>query len=270
MSKELFVFEGNQVRWLQESDRILFCATDVAKALGYSNPRDAISKHCKGVAFYDTLNTAGGAQQVRFIAEPDLYRLIVHSKLPTAAEFERLVFEEILPSINKHGAYMTDEALEKALTSPDFLIQLATQLKDEQQKRRALEQQAAIDAPKVAFADAVTVSNSCILIRDLAKLLTQNGITIEGKAPGEKRLFAWMRANGYLMKARRGSSSYNLPTQKAANLGLFRVQEWITQKADATPAIRMTTRVTGKGQRYFLDVLAKQQQESENGGKDYH
>lgn len=248
-----FEFEGKPVRMAQTEQGVpLWCATDVAKALGYVNPAKAIRQHCKGGPIWAPLESAGGKQKTRFITEGDVYRLIVNSKLASAQEFEKLVFEQILPSVRKTGAYMTEETIEKALTNPDFLIQLATQLKTEQEERRKLEQQAAIDAPKVIFADAVSASDNTILIRDLAKLLRQNGVQISGKDCGEKRLYEWLRNHGYIMKAKRGSSSYNLPTQKSMNLGLFVVRESVQQIPGQAPKTRYTTRVTGKGNAILL------------------
>lgn len=122
----------------EASGKVLFCGKDVAEALGYKETAKAIREHCKGVSEMDT-PTKGGIQKMKFISEGDLYRLITHSKLPSAEKFERWVFDEVLPTIHKHGVYMTEQTLQKALTSPDFLIQLATQLKDEQTKREQLE-----------------------------------------------------------------------------------------------------------------------------------
>lgn len=135
MNIQPFDFQGHEVRVIAEDpEKPLWVARDVATALGYKNPADAIKRHCKGVAIHDTLHTAGGAQKVRVIAEPDLYRLIVGSDLETAQEFERVVFEEVLPSIRKRGGYLTPEAAEAALTDPDFIIRLATDLKAERAK----------------------------------------------------------------------------------------------------------------------------------------
>lgn len=189
-----------------------------------------------------------------FIPEGDVYRLIAHSKLPKAQEFESWVFDEVLPTIRKHGAYMTEQTLEDALTSPDFLIRLATQLKEEQEARRALEaenaaqaQQIAADAPKVVFANAVATSKSSILVGDLAKLLRQNGIEM-----GQKRLFAWLRDNGYLMK--RGES-YNMPTQQSMERGLFEIKEGSVANPDGSIRVTRTVKCTGKGQQYFVNLF---------------
>lgn len=173
MENNLKVFVNEQfgeIRTVEENSKVLFCASDVARSLGYSNPHDAILRHCKGVVKREgvsqTTNQHGVTTQqvteLNFIPEGDVYRLITHSKLPSAERFERWVFDEVLPSIRRHGAYMTDETLEKALTSPDFLIQLATQLKEEKAKSAELAAKVEQDKPKVLFADAVTSSQNSI------------------------------------------------------------------------------------------------------------
>lgn len=222
-----------------------FCASDIAKSLGYSNPRDAVKRHCKGVVKHDT-PTDGGIQTLSYIPEGDVYRLIVHSKLPSAEEFESWVFDEVLPSLRKHGAYMTDDTIEKALTEPDFLIRLATKLKEEKELRIKAEAQIEADKPKVLFADAVSVSKTSILIGELAKILKQNGVDT-----GEKRLFTYLRDNGYLIK--RKGTDYNSPTQKAMELSLFEVKETTVTHSDGHVTINKTTKVTGKGQQYFIN-----------------
>ena len=153
-----------------------------------------------------------------FIPEGDVYRLITHSKLPNAECFEKWVFDEVLPTIRQHGAYMTVDILKKAITEPDFLIQLAMQIKEEQTKRRELENKVEQDKPKVIFAEAVSASETSILVGDLAKLLKQNGIKI-----GANRLFEWLRNTGYLIS--RKGNDWNRPTQKGMELGLFEVKE---------------------------------------------
>lgn len=243
--------EFGEVRTLETpDDKVLFCGKDVAIALGYKNQNDAIVKHCKGVVKCDT-PTNGGVQQMAFIPESDVYRLAFGSKLPTAEKFTDWVTEVILPSIRKHGAYMTPDVLAQTIQNPDFLIGICNELKAEQERRRQLETQAQENLPKVVFADAVSASNGTILVGDLAKLLKQNGVDI-----GQKRLFQWLRDNGYLMKA--GSQSYNLPTQRAMELGLFKVKETAVTHADGHVTISKTVKVTGKGQQYFINrFLAK-------------
>lgn len=224
-----------------------FVAKDVAELLGYSNPADAISRHCKGVVKRYPLQTAGGAQEVRVIAEPDIYRLITHSKLPGAQKFEAWVFEDVLPDIRKHGGYLTPEKIEEALLNPDTIIRLATDLKAERAKRQELEAENEQMAPKALFADAVSASSTSILVGELAKLLRQNGVEI-----GQNRLFAWLRDKGYLMKQ---GSSYNMPTQRAMDMELFTIKETTITHSDGHTTISKTPKVTGKGQQYFVNVF---------------
>lgn len=244
MDLQIFKNDCGEIRIVEENGKVWFCGSDVATALGYSNTRKALADHCKGVTKRDTL-TNGGVQSLSFIPEGDVYRLITHSKLPSAQKFESWVFDEVIPSIHKHGAYMTGETLEKALTSPDFLIELATKLKEEQAKRIELENKIEEDKPRVLFAQAVETSKSTILVGDLAKILRQNGVDI-----GQRRLFDWLRDNGYLMKA---GSSRNLPTQSAMEAGLFEIKESTVNNPDGSIRINKTTKVTGKGQTYFVN-----------------
>lgn len=263
MNNELQVFTNEQfgdIRTVEENGKVLFCGSDIAKALGYANAPDALNRHCRAIVKRDT-PISGKIQAISFIPEGDVYRLIAHSKLPKAQEFESWVFDDVLPTIRKHGAYMTEQTLEDALTSPDFLIRLATQLKGEQEARRALEaenaaqaQQIAADAPKVVFANAVATSKSSILVGDLAKLLRQNGIEM-----GQKRLFTWLRDNGYLMK--RGES-YNMPTQQSMERGLFEIKEGSVANPDGSIRVTRTVKCTGKGQQYFVNLFLSK--ESDN------
>ncbi|CAB0684667.1 phage repressor protein/antirepressor Ant [Corynebacterium diphtheriae] len=246
MKLELFNFRGNDIRVIVDGGEPRWVARDVAVALGYKDATNAIKAHCRGVANHHPIqDRLGRTQKVRVIAEPDLYRLIVGSELDTAQEFERLVFEEILPSIRKHGAYMTPETIEKTLTNPDFIIQLATNLKAEQEKNKALTAKVEEDKPKVLFADAVSTSKTTILIGELAKILRGNGIDIGGT-----RLFVWMRANGFLVS--RKGSDWNSPTQKSMDLGIMRLKETTVVHSDGHTSVSKTPKVTGKGQEYFV------------------
>lgn len=237
------------VRTLTEDGNTLFCGSDVARALGYAKPQNAIAAHCKG-ALKRGILTNGGMQEMSFIPEGDLYRLITHSKLPDAEKFERWVFDEILPSIRRNGMYATPEKLAEMLLNPDAMIQTLQALKAEQEKRRALEAQAEADKPKVLFSDAVSASSSSILVGDLAKLLRQNGVPI-----GQNRLFARLRSDGYLM---RYGESRNLPTQRAMEQGLFEVKETTIANPDGSIRVTKTTKVTGKGQVYFVNRYLKE------------
>lgn len=235
------------LRTVVDDGRVMFCGRDAASALGYQNTNKAIGDHCRGVTKrYPILDTLGRQQEAVFITEGDLYRLIASSKLPSAQQFETWVFDEVLPSIRKRGGYLTPEAAEQALTDPDFIIRLATELKTERAQRAQLEAQVEADKPKVVFADAVAASHTTILIGDLAKLLKQNGVEI-----GAQRLFAHLRRDGYLIN--RKGADWNSPTQYAMELGLFTVKETAITHSDGHVSISKTTKVTGRGQRYFVE-----------------
>lgn len=224
---------------------------DVAEILGYKDTSDAMRRH---VDDEDKLTRrftdSGQNREMYIINESGLYSLILSSKMPNARKFKHWVTSEILPSIRKHGAYMTEQTLEQALTSPDFLIQLATKLKDEQEKNKALTEANNRMRPKEIFADAVMTSEHSILIGELAKLIAQNGYAI-----GQKRLFAWMREHGYLLKQ---GGSYNLPAQRYVEAGLFEIKESSISNPDGSVRLTRTTKVTGKGQVYFINKFLKE------------
>lgn len=181
-----------------------------------------------------------------YIPESVFYRLAMKAKNEVAEAFQAKIAEEVIPSIRKHGAYMTPETLEAAILNPDYLLKVATALKEETDKRKALESKVQADAPKVLFADSVAASTSTILISELAKILRQNGVNT-----GEKRLFRWMRENGYLVK--RNGTDYNMPTQLSMELGILKVKETVVCHSDGHTSISKTPKVTGKGQTYFLN-----------------
>ena len=248
---QLFNFKGQQVRTVTINNEPYFVGKDVADILGYQNPSRDINRH---VDKEDRQNYQNGSlasnRGMTVINESGLYSLILGSKLPTAKEFKHWVTSEVLPSIRKHGAYMTPQTIEKALLSPDTIINLATQLKEEQEQRKHLQEENEQMKPKALFADAVSTSNSSILIGQLAKILKQNGVEI-----GQNRLFKWMRTHGFLGK--RGDS-YNKPTQKAMNLGVFEVKERTVNNPDGSIRVTITTKVTGKGQQYFINKFLRE------------
>lgn len=248
-----------EVRVAGTSENPLFCLADICKVLELQvTPtknrlkQDGVSL-IKGVS--KTTNQYGITTEqevtLTFINEQNLYKVIMRSDKPQAEPFQDWVCGEVLPSIRKHGAYMTNDTLEKALTSPDFLIQLATNLKEEQQKRIEAEQKIRSDAPKVLFADAVSTSRRSCLIAELAKILQQNGIKI-----GQNRLFEWLRKNGYLCQK---GQYYNQPSQKSMELGLFEIKQTTINKPDGSVLVSTTTKVTGKGQIYFVDKFLNAQ-----------
>lgn len=238
--------EFGEVRIFDKNGEPWFVGRDVCNILGYANPRKAIIDHIDtedktdGVTIRDSI---GREQNPILINESGLYSLILSSKLPNAKRFKHWVTSEILPSIRKHGMYATDELI----NNPDVFIQVLQELKAERERKAALEAQAEADRPKIIFADAVAASHNSILIGDLAKLIKQNGVDI-----GQKRLFEWLRNNGYLMKS---GASYNLPTQKSMELKLFEIKERTINNPDGSIRTTKTTKVTGKGQQYFINKL---------------
>lgn len=234
--------EFGSVRTIEIDNEPYFVGKDVAEILGYSEPRSAVSKKVdsedRGVA---KMETPSGVQEMTIINESGLYSLIFGSKLPKAKEFKHWVTSVVLPSIRKHGMYATNELL----NDPDFAIQAFTALKEERERRKQLESKVEQDKPKVLFADAVETAQTSILVGDLAKLIKQNGVDI-----GQKRLFNYLRENGYLIKS---GNSKNMPTQKAMDKGLFEVKERTINNPDGSVRITKTTKVTGKGQTYFIN-----------------
>lgn len=249
MALQVFDCKGfGKVRYQFINNEVFFCAKDVCDILEYTNSRKAINDHCKSKGVTNCYTpTKSGNQEMVFISESNLYRLIVSSKMPKAQEFEELVFEEVLPSIRKNGYYITGKTTLADIISPQDMIAYSQKMIEQCNKIIVLQAQVKEMKPKVIFADAVSISASTILVGDLAKLLKQNGIDI-----GAKRLFEWLRQNGYLMK---NSSSKNMPTQKAMDLGLFEVIERTISKPDGVVEITRTTKVTGKGQIYFVNLF---------------
>lgn len=250
------IFENNrfgEVRVAGTSENPLFCLADICRVLELCNPSQVKSKFTDGVTQIEGVSTTTNQhgvtteQRVKltFISEKNLYKVIMRSDKPQAEPFQDWVCGEVLPSIRKHGAYMTNDTLEKALTSPDFLIQLATNLKEEQQKRIEAERKVTEAAPAVAFTNAVQSANSSCLIGELAKLIAQNGYSI-----GEKRLFAWMRDNGYLGKH---GERYNIPNQQYVEQGLFELKKGVRSGNNGVLHTTITPKVTGKGQVYFVN-----------------
>lgn len=247
-----FNFQGNQLRTVMIDSEPFFVGKDAATAIGYSNTRKAIRDHVKSkYQREERIVTPFGAQTMTVISEPGLYQLASESKLPSAGPFQDWVYEEVLPSIRKHGAYMTPETIEKAIYNPDFIINLATKLKDEQAKTAALTADNETMKPKALFADAVATSHTSILIGDLAKLIRQNGVDI-----GQNRLFGWLRDHGYLIGK---GDRRNMPTQRAMDLGLFEIKERTFQNPDGSVRITKTTKVTGKGQQYFINKFLQKE-----------
>lgn len=242
--------EFGTIRTVEQDGKVMFCGKDVATALGYTNPNKALRDHTRGERFVHPLETCGGTQQVQFITEGDLYRLIASSKLPSAQQFESWVFDEVLPSIRKQGAYVysngtesDDVLMARGLLAAQTIIDKKNAVIEGQQREIAELR------PKALFADAVAASDGTCLIGELAKMMRQNGVHV-----GQNRLFEWLRRDGFLGKT---GSNYNVPTQMAMERGLFRIKETAVTHSDGHVTVNRTPKATGKGQRYFIDRYCK-------------
>lgn len=247
--------EFGNIRTVNIDGEPWFVGKDVAEALGYSNSRKALADHVhyddKGVTKCDTL---GGKQDLTVINESGLYALIFGSKLESAKRFKHWVTSEVLPAIYHNGGYIQGqenlsdtELMAKAILVAQKTIEQKNQIIEQQKEK--IEQ----DRPKTIFADAVSASETSILVGDLAKLICQNGYQI-----GQKRLFEWLRQNGYLMKC---GSSRNMPTQRYLEQGLFEVKESNVQNPDGSIRITRTTKITGRGQLYFVNKFLGRKEE---------
>ena len=252
MENKIEVFtkaEFGELRTVNVGDKIMFVASDVAKALGYSRPADAITAHCKGSVKH-RLPTNGGMQELKIIPEGDVYRLIAHSKLPAAEKFESWVFDEVLPSIRKHGAYMTEDTIKKAMTEPDFIIKLATELKKEQEQNKQLtetcsQQQQVIGElkPKADYVDKILKSNSLVTITQIAKDYCMSGqgmnkvrhdLHIIYSCNKQWLLYSQHQAKGYTF-----SETVDIPRE------------------DGTTKVVMNTKWTQKGRLFLYETLKK-------------
>lgn len=256
---QLFKFENKRVRSLSIDGEPWFVGSDVAKTLGYSNPHKAIRDHVdEEDKLTERIVQSGQNRDVILINESGLYSLVLSSKLPDAKKFKHWITSEVIPQIRKTGKYAPkpltrEELLAKAVLEADTMIKeqkalLEQKTKELEESNNRLEEQ----KPKVIFADSVVASDSAILIRELAHLIKQNGFEI-----GEKRLYAWMRERGYICK---GSCE---PTQRALELGLFEIILRTVQRGDKPPLETRTTKVTGKGQVYFINKFCGGRQEED-------
>lgn len=243
---QIFNFNGTDIRTLTIDNEPYFVGKDVAEVLGYKKPENAVANHVDEEDKTTTLIQGTGSNyksKTVIVNESGLYSLILSSKLPTAKKFKHWVTSEVLPAIRKHGAYMTDEKAFDVVNNKAGLADLLQQAAD-QLKRKDI--QIAEMKPKALFADSVSASDSTILIGDLAKILKANGVDT-----GAKRLFQWLRDKSYLIN--RKGSDWNSPTQKSMNLGLFVIKESTHTQPDGTVRVTKTTKVTGKGQQYFVN-----------------
>lgn len=238
---QLFNFENHEVRSLLINSEPWFVGRDVAEVLGYKKPENAIANHVDDDDKTTTLIQGIGSNyksKTMIINESGLYSLVLSSKLPSAKKFKRWVTSEVLPALRKTGQYQVkelsgQELMAKALIEAQSVLAAKDKVIEEMK-------------PKVVFADAVATSHTSILVGELAKILKQNGIDM-----GQKRLFAWLREKGYLIK--RQGTDYNMPTQKAMDLGLFEIKEGSYVNGSGVNITTKTPKVTGKGQQYFIN-----------------
>ena len=226
---------------------------DVAKGLGIvkkdkKNGKEYIRIHSQNIKRWliDFGLIKSEDDLPEYIQENIFYKLCMKADNEVARKFQDRVCDEILPSIRKYGMYATDELLD----NPDLIIKMATRLKEEKAKNKELEDKMKENKPKVLFAEAVSIAKNTILVREMAKLIKQNGIDM-----GEKRLFIWLRENGYLIK--KIGTDYNMPTQRSMDLGLFEIKESPVLHSSGEIEISKTPKVTGKGQQYFLNIFLK-------------
>lgn len=243
---QVFNFENHKVRSILLSDEPWFVGRDVAEVLGYAKPSNAITQHVdeedrKGTPIQ---GTPGGTQNMTIINESGLYSLVLSSKLPSAKKFKRWVTSEVLPALRKTGQYQVKELSGQEL--------MAKALIEAQSVLAAKDKQIEEMKPKALFADAVSASKGSISVGSLAKLLAQNGIAI-----GQNRLFAWLRDNNFLIK---DGKSKNVATQRYIDQGLFELKANVTFENGETKTHKPTTMVTGKGQRYFIDLFLNSQE----------
>lgn len=234
-----------------EKGEPMFCLADVCKAVGLTNASSVKTRLDKGdVQVFDlhALKLTEGSignTKANFITENAFYDVLLYSDAPQVKPFRKWVTSEVLPTIRKHGVYATPQTIDNLLADPDNAIKVFQTLKEERQLRQIAEAKIEADAPKVLFADAVVGSKSTCLIGELAKIISQNGYPI-----GQNRLFQWLRENGYLGKH---GERYNIPNQQYVEMGLFELKKGVRSGNDGVMKVTMTTKVTGKGQQYFIN-----------------
>lgn len=252
--KDIQIFKNNEfgeIRTVSKNDEPYLMLTDVCRILELFNVSQVKSRLKEdGVITNEVIDSLGRKQQATFINESNFYKVVFQSRKPQAEKFTDWVTSKVLPAIRKHGAYLTPEKLEEVLLNPDTLIQLATNLKEEQQRRFEAEKQIETMKPKALFADAWEVSEHSILVGEMAKLLARNGF----KDMGQNRFFKWLRENGYLHKS---GTQYNLPTQRSIDLEIFEVKTRTIVNQDGSTRVTMTPKIMVKGQIYFLNKFKK-------------
>lgn len=254
---KIFNYGNNQIRTTVKDGEIWWVLKDVCEILSIQNYRNVAAKLGDDEKDVHQMDTLGGRQKFVVVNEAGLYKTIFHSDKPEAKKFMHWVTHEVLPSIRKHGAYITSDKMEELMRDPDTWVKLIRTLQQERREKELLKSQIKKDKPKVIFCDAVSASDSDILISEMAKILKGNGVDI-----CQNRLFERLRNEGFLI--RRNGSDKNVPTQKSMNLGLFKIIETAITHSDGNVTIAKTAKITGKGQVYFTKYFLAHRKDDDN------
>ena len=259
---KIFNYKNNEVRTTIKDGEIWFVLKDVCDVLGINNSKMVAARldenEKAGVSLTDL--SSNGTQQKRnftIISEAGLYKVILRSDKPEAKKFMNWITHEVLPSIRKHGAYITSAKMEELMNDPETWVKLIRTLQQERREKELLRNQVEKDKPKVIFCDAVSASDSDILVSEMAKILRGNGIDI-----GEHRLFERLRNEGFLIRRKGGDK--NIPTQRSMNLGLFKITETAITHSDGHVTVAKTSKITGKGQVYFIKYFLAHKKDNDN------
>ena len=255
---KIFNYKNNEVRTTIQDGEVWWVLKDVCKILGLNDVHKVALRLEKDernqIPVTDNL---GRQQNTTIINEPGLYKVILRSDKPEAKNFMNWITHEVLPSIRKHGAYITSAKMEELMNDPDTWVRLIRTLQQERREKELLKNQIEKNKPKVIFCDAVSASDGDILVSEMAKILRGNGIDI-----GEHRLFERLRNEGFLI--RRKGTDKNIPTQRSMNLGLFKITETAITHSDGHVTIAKTSKITGKGQVYFIKYFLAHKKDNDN------
>ena len=254
---KIFNYKNNEVRTTIKDGEIFWVLKDVCDVLGIQNYRNVAAKLGDDEKDVHQMDTLGGRQKFIIVNEAGLYKTIFRSDKPEAKKFMHWITHEVLPSIRKHGAYITSAKMEELMNDPDTWVKMIRTLQQERREKELLKNQVEKDKPKVIFCDAVSASDCDILVGELAKILRGNGIDI-----GQNRLFERLRNEGFLV--RRKGSDKNVPTQRSMNLGLFKITETAITHSDGHVTIAKTAKITGKGQVYFVKYFLAHKKDNDN------
>ena len=255
---KIFNYKNNEVRTTIKDGEIWWVLKDVCEILGLSEPHRVASRLEKDERTQMTVtDNLGRPQSTTLVNEPGLYKVIFRSDTPEAKKFMHWVSHEVLPSIRKHGAYITSAKMEELMNDPETWVKLIRTLQQERREKELLQNKIEKDRPKVIFCDAVSASDEDILVSEMAKILRGNGIDI-----GEHRLFERLRNEGFLI--RRKGTDKNIPTQRSMNLGLFKITETTITHSDGHVTIAKTSKITSKGQVYFIKYFLAHKKDNDN------